>query len=355
MTEKTLQGLGFIVNDALKYTEMEREYIGNQDSIDRAKNDEHDWPVIKVIGVGGAGNNTINRLYNIRLDEAEIIGINTDKQHLDVILADKKVLIGKSLTRGLGAGGFPEIGKRTAEGARNTFREILRGADIVLITAGIGGGTGTGAAPVVAEVAREQGAIVVSLVSIPFGIERAHGTRADKGLADLRAASNAVIALDSDILLKYVPNLPLEQAFSVMDQLIAETVKGITLSLSGNSLVGIGMVDLMTVLSEGGNAVLIVGESKNQDMYEDVVKIASCHPLNILDFRHATGALVHVTGGPEMRTEDAEKVVKSLVRELSPNIKVAWSACIEKDYEGRVRAIAIMTGIKESLPSYDRR
>jgi cell division protein FtsZ len=336
-----------IVQEALKYTEMEREYR-NEKGDNTAGTDFEDFglPQIKIVGCGGAGNNTINRLYNIGVDGAETIAVNTDKQHLDVIKADKKILVGKSLTRGLGAGGFPEIGKRAAELARSTLQEVLKDADLVFITAGMGGGTGTGTAPIVAQVAKEQGAIVVGMVSTPFKVERARMVKAEEGIADLRAAADTVIVLDNNRLLEMVPNLPLEQAFSVMDQLISETVKGISETITRPSLINLDFADVKAIMNAGGIAVMLVGETKSQDKSDNVVRAALNHPLLDVDYRGATGALVHITGGPDLTLREAENIAESLTYEMDSHANVIWGARIQKDYEGKVRVLAIMTGIQ---------
>jgi cell division protein FtsZ len=336
-----------IVQEALKYTEMEREYR-NDKGENTAGNDFEDFglPQIKIVGCGGAGNNTINRLYNIGVDGAETIAVNTDKQHLDVIKADKKILVGKSLTRGLGAGGFPEIGKRAAELARSTLQEVLKDADLVFITAGMGGGTGTGTAPIVAQVAKEAGAIVVGMVSTPFKVERARMVKAEEGIADLRAAADTVIVLDNNRLLEYVPNLPLEQSFSVMDQLISETVKGISETITRPSLINLDFADVKAIMNAGGVAVMLVGETKSQDKSDNVVRTALNHPLLDVDYRGATGALVHITGGPDLTLREAENIAESLTYELDSHANVIWGARIQKDYEGKVRVLAIMTGVQ---------
>ena len=336
-----------VVQEALKYTEMEREYR-NDKGENTAGNDFEDFglPQIKIVGCGGAGNNTINRLYNIGVDGAETIAINTDKQHLDVIKADKKILVGKSLTRGLGAGGFPEIGKRAAELARSTLQDVLKDADLVFITAGMGGGTGTGTAPIVAQVAKEQGAIVVGMVSTPFKVERARMVKAEEGIADLRAAADTVIVLDNNRLLEYVPNLPLEQSFSVMDQLISETVKGISETITRPSLINLDFADVKAIMNAGGVAVMLVGETKSQDKSDSVVRTALNHPLLDVDYRGATGALVHITGGPDLTLREAENIAESLTYELDSHANVIWGARIQKDYEGKVRVLAIMTGVQ---------
>ena len=289
-----------IVQEALKYTEMEREYRNEKgENTSGADFEDFGLPRIKIVGCGGAGNNTINRMYNIGIDGVETIAVNTDKQHLDVIKADKKILVGKSLTRGLGAGGFPEIGKRAAELARSTLQEVLADTDLLFITAGMGGGTGTGTAPIVAQVAKEQGAIVVGMVSTPFKVERARMVKAEEGIADLRAAADTVIVLDNNRLLEMVPNLPLEQAFSVMDQLISETIKGISETITRPSLINLDFADVRAIMNAGGVAVMLVGETKSQDKLS-VVKAALDHPLLDVDYRGATGALVHITGGPDL-------------------------------------------------------
>jgi cell division protein FtsZ len=342
-----------VVQEALKYTEMEREYR-NDKGENTTGNDFEDFslPKIKLVGCGGAGNNTVNRLYNIGVEGIETIAINTDKEHLDVIKADKKILVGKSLTRGLGAGGFPEVGKRAAELARSTLSEVLKDADLVFITAGMGGGTGTGTAPVVAQVAKEQGAIVVGMVSTPFKVERARMVKAEEGIADLRSAADTVIVLDNNRLLEYVPNLPLEQSFSVMDQLISETVKGISETITKPSLINLDFADVKAVMNGGGVAVMLVGEAKSNggvtsnNESDNVVRACLNHPLLDVDCRGATGALVHITGGPDLTLSEATSIAESLTYEMDSHANVIWGARVQKEYEGKVRVLAIMTGVQ---------
>jgi len=211
-----------IVKEALERDEEEQEMMDDE-SVDGFGD-----PRIVIVGCGGAGNNTVNRLYNIGVEGADTVAINTDKQHLKMIEADTKILVGKSLTNGLGAGGDPNMGERATEMAQGTVKEVLGDADLVFVTAGMGGGTGTGAAPVVSKIAKEQGAIVVGMVSTPFNVERARTVKAEEGLERLRNEADSIIVLDNNRLLDYVPNLPIGKAFSVMDQIIAETVKGIS-------------------------------------------------------------------------------------------------------------------------------
>ena len=332
-----------IINEALKNAEIEKE-MKNGGAID---DDFVGQPRIVIIGCGGAGNNTVNRMHHMGVNGAETIAINTDKQHLDMIQADKRVLIGKSLTRGLGAGGYPDVGKRAAEMARPTLEALLESADLVFITAGMGGGTGTGSAPVVAQIAKEQGAIVVGMVSYPFQVEKARLIRAEEGLEALSAASDSVIVLDNNRLKNFVPNLPLGQAFSVMDQLIGETVKGISETITEPSLINIDYADVRAIMSKGGVAVMLVGESKQQNKSESVVRECLSNPMLDIDYRGATGSLIHITGGSDLTLQDAEEIATSLTYELDPHADVIWGARVRNDMEGKVRVLAIMTGVEK--------
>ena len=335
-----------IINEALKHAEYD---VGSKKATIVGGDDDFlGQPRIVIVGCGGAGNNTINRLYHMKVKGAETIAVNTDKQHLEMIQADKRVLVGKSLTKGLGAGGFPDVGKRAAEMARTTLEGLLHDADLVFITAGMGGGTGTGTAPVVAQIAKEQGAIVVGMVSYPFQVEKARLMRAEEGLEALSNAADSVIVLDNNRLMNFVPNLPLGQAFSVMDQLIAETVKGISETITEPSLINIDYADVRALMSKGGVAVMLVGESKQQNKSESVVHECLNHPLLDIDYRGATGSLIHITGGSDLTLADAEDIASSLTYELDPHADVIWGARINNEFEGKVRVMAIMTGVKSA-------
>ena len=335
-----------IINEALKNAELEKEV--NKQGSNAMEDDFVGQPRIVIIGCGGAGNNTVNRIHHMGVAGAETIAINTDKQHLDMVQADKRVLIGKSLTKGLGAGGYPDVGKRAAEMARPTLEALLESADLCFITAGMGGGTGTGAAPVVAQIAKEQGAIVVGMVSYPFQVEKARLIRAEEGLEALASAADSVIVLDNNRLKNFVPNLPLGQAFSVMDQLIGETVKGISETITEPSLINIDYADVRAIMSKGGVAVMLVGESKQQNKAESVVRECLSNPMLDIDYRGATGSLIHITGGTDLTLQDAEEVATSLTYELDPHADVIWGARVRNDMEGKIRVLAIMTGVKSA-------
>jgi cell division protein FtsZ len=332
-----------LVQDALENAEEEQAMQNLEDDGD----DEFGNPRIVIVGAGGAGNNTINRLHNMGVDGAETVAINTDKQHLKMIEADTKILVGKSLTEGLGAGGDPEMGERATEMAQGTIKETLGDADLVFVTAGMGGGTGTGAAPVVSSIAKEQGAIVVGMVSTPFNVERARTVKAEEGLEKLNDEADSIIVLDNNRLLDYVPNLPIGKAFSVMDQIISETVKGISETITQPSLINLDYADMSTIMGEGGMAVMLVGETQESNK-EEVVDEALNHPLLDVDYRGATGGLVHITGGPDLTLKEAEGIADSITERLGSAANVMWGARIQEEYQGKVRVMAIMTGVEQS-------
>lgn len=326
------------------------EQSDNNEAVRSTDEDEFEKfgdPRIVVVGCGGAGNNTVNRLHSIGVDGAETVAINTDKQHLEMVDADQKILVGKDLTDGLGAGGDPDKGKRATEKARGTLKKVLDGSDLVFVTAGMGGGTGTGAAPVVASIAQEVGAIVVGMVSMPFDVERARVRKAEGGINQLSQHADSIIVLDNNRLLDYVPNLPVGKAFSVMDQIIAETVKGISETITQPSLINLDYADMRSIMSEGGVAVMLVGETKDNNK-QNVVDEALDHPLLDVDYRGATGSLVHITGGPDLTLDDAEGIANKITSRLGSEAKVIWGSRIRDEYRGKVRVMAIMTGVESS-------
>jgi len=303
-------------------------------------------PRIVIVGCGGAGGNTVTRLHRLGVKGAETIVINTDKQALDLVEADKKLLIGKSITKGLGAGGFPEIGERAARESAAEIEELLKDANLVFITAGMGGGTGTGSAPVVAEIAKKQNAIVTCMVSTPFNVERARLIKADAGLDALRKKADSVVVLDNNRLLDFVPNLPINQAFSVMDQLIAETVKGISETITLPSLINLDFADMKAIMDSGGLSVMLWGEAEEGQGVDVIVRETLNHPLLNVDYTGATGALIHVTGGPNMSLKYVEEVAKELTKDLDCYANVILGARVLPEFEGKCRVMAIMTGVQ---------
>lgn len=304
-------------------------------------------PRIIVMGSGGAGNNTLNRMARLGVSGAELIAVNTDKQHLTLIHDSvKKLLIGQSVTRGLGAGGYPEIGAKAAEVSRASLSQALDGTDMLFLTAGMGGGTGTGTAPIIADIAKEQGAIVIAMVTYPFRLERARLTKADAGIQKLRKVADTVIIIDNNRLVELVPNLPIEQAFSVADEVISRAVKGITETITTPSLINLDYADVRSIMTQGGVSVISVGEAKGHQRVEEVVEDTLRNSLLDVDYTGAKGCMIHITGGPDLTLGEANDIGERLTEAIDPEATVIWGARIIPEYEGRIEVIAIMTGVQ---------
>ena len=301
-------------------------------------------PRILIVGCGGSGNNTLNRITHLGVEGAVTVAINTDKQHLDHTRALQKLLVGRHITRGLGAGGDPSTGRRCAEAGREMIKRIVTGADLVFIASGLGGGSGTGICPIVAEEAKAAGALVVGIVTTPFHVERRQRmARALEGLESLRRVADAVLVLDNNRLLHYVPNLPLDEAFSIMDQLVAEIVKGIVETITLPSLINLDFADVRAIMANGGVTMMLYGESDRGP--EEVVHEALNHPLLDVDISGATGVLIHVTGGQYMTLEAASQVVDLLTARVSEDANVIWGARQDAGFGDTIKVMAIITGV----------
>ena len=303
---------------------------------------------IIIVGAGGAGNNTVDRLMRIGIMGATCISINTDQQHLDSKASDKRILIGKALTRGLGAGGQPEIGRAAAEESRNELDAILRDADLVFITCGMGGGTGTGSSPIVAEIAKLNGAMVVGVVTLPFKTEMGRLPKAQEGLKNLRRFTDTVVVLDNNKLLDIAPDLPIIEAFSLADEVLATMVKGITETISIPSLINLDYADVRTILSTGGVAFIGIGESHTEkgNRVEEAIQDALSSPLLEIDISGAKGALIHVTGGNDMTLTEANKVSEYISTKMDKNAMVIWGARVDSNIHKYIRVMLLITGIK---------
>ncbi|MEM2916337.1 MAG: cell division protein FtsZ [Candidatus Woesearchaeota archaeon] len=300
---------------------------------------------IKVIGAGGAGNNMVTWLYKRGIKGAEIIAVNTDKQHLQVSEADKKFIIGRDVTRGLGCGGFPQKGAEAAQESLAELKEALKDADMVFVCAGMGGGTGTGAAPVIAQLAKDSGAIVIGTVTMPFNIERARIEKAEFGLEQLRKHSDTVIVIDNNRLVQIAGNLPIQQAFAVANELIATMIKGIVETIAIPSLVNLDFADVRAIMTNGGVAAIGVGSSDTTNRVEEAVKGALENPLLDINYAGATGALIHVIGGPDMTLEEINKVGELVTAELDEDANVIWGARVCDDMKGKLMVMTIITGV----------
>jgi len=301
---------------------------------------------IKVVGVGGCGCNAVTWLFNKGINGATVYSINTDALHLSVTKADEKLLIGRELTRGLGCGGLPQRGREAAKEALVDLKKAITGADMVFVIAGMGGGTGTGAAPVIAQIAKETGAVVIGVVTMPFESEKARIDKAEFGLQELREVTNTCIVLDNNRLVDIAGQLPIEQAFAVANELVSTMVKGIVETITLPSLINLDYADVSSVMKHGGVAVIGIGEADTQDRVNEAVKQALTHPLLDVDYQGATGALIHVTCGPDLKLEEFDLIGRVVSENLSPDAQVIIGARISKEFIGKVRVITIMTGVK---------
>jgi cell division protein FtsZ len=300
---------------------------------------------IKVIGVGGAGNNMVSWLFKKGIRGAEVIACNTDKQHLDISESDKKFLIGRDVTRGLGCGGYPQKGAEAAQESMMQLKEALRGSDMVFVCAGMGGGTGTGAAPVVAAVAKETGSIVIGTVTMPFNIERARVDKAEFGLQQLRNACDTVVVIDNNRLVQIAGNLPVQQAFAVANELVATMIKGIVEIIAVPSLVNLDYADVKAIMSNGGVAAIGIGSSDTTNRVDEAVKGALSNPLLEITYKGATGALIHVEGGPDLTLDEINRVGELVTESMDEDANVIWGARVNEDMKGKIMVMTIVTGV----------
>ncbi|RLF41391.1 MAG: cell division protein FtsZ [Thermoplasmata archaeon] len=302
---------------------------------------------IKVVGCGGAGTNTISRCLESGITGAELIAINTDAQHLLQAPAPNKVLIGRHLTRGLGAGSIPKIGEDAARESEQDIRGAIGHADMVFITCGLGGGTGTGSAPVVAEIAKETGALTIGVVTLPFSVEgMIRMENAEAGLKRLRETCDTVIVIPNDKLLEIVPNLSLNAAFKVADEVLMRSIKGITEMITKPGLVNLDFADLKTVMKRGGVAMIGLGEAEGENKAVNAVTEALNSPLLEVDISEATGALVNVIGGEDMTISEAERVVEEIYSRIDPNARIIWGTTVDPSLKKNIRAMLVITGVK---------
>lgn len=301
---------------------------------------------IFVMGTGGAGNNCVSRLTSMGVKGAQTIALNTDAKHLSISQADEKILVGKELTKGLGAGGYPDVGKRAAEESERELKKSLEGVDMVYLVTGLGGGTGTGATPVLARIAKEMGAITIGCVTMPFKIEGARMGKAEDGLYQLRQICDTVIVIENDRLLRIAGDLPLQQAFGVADNLISTIIKGVTETISQPSLVNLDYADVKTIMHSGGVAAVGFGESDTKSRAEEAVIKAMTNPLLEVNYEGGTGALVHITGGSDLKLDEVNLIGEYVSKQLDPDAQVIWGARINPDFKGKLRVITIVTGVK---------
>ncbi len=302
---------------------------------------------IKVFGVGGAGGNTLMRMNEVGIKGAELIAVNTDAQDLLCVLADKKILIGKELTGGLGAGNNPQIGREAAKESEAEIKKALQDADMVFITCGLGGGTGTGAAPVIASIAKKMGILTVGVVTLPFSIEgKVRMENAMEGLERMQESVDTLIVIPNDKLLEIASDLPLHTAFKVADEILTNAVKGIAELVTNTGHINLDFADIKAVMRQGGVAMIGMGESDTENRAVEAVEKAISNPLLDVDISGAKGALINVVGGPSLSLEEAKSVVKAISEKLDEDANVIWGVQISNDMKDAIRVMLIVTGVK---------
>ncbi|MGV8151648.1 MAG: cell division protein FtsZ [Candidatus Nanoarchaeia archaeon] len=304
---------------------------------------------VKVFGVGGAGGNTISRMREVGIKGGEFIAVNTDAQDLLYSDSDYKILIGKELTMGLGAGSNPKVGEEAAHESETEIKKRVSGCDMVFVTCGLGGGTGTGAAPVIAEIAKKQGALVIGVVTLPFTIEgKKRIENAEYGLERMESVVDTLIIIPNDKLLEIAPELPLQTAFKVADEILTNAVKGITELVTKSGLVNLDFADVKAVMTNGGVSLMGMGESDSANRARDSVEKAINNPLLDVDISNATGALINIIGGNDLSLDEAREIIATVGERLSQDAKMIWGAQISPDLEKSVRVMIIVTGVKSS-------
>lgn len=304
-------------------------------------------PSIKVVGCGGGGSNTIKRIWEEGIEGAELIAVNTDAQHLLNTKVPKKILIGRRITRGFGAGAIPQIGEDAANESIQHLRSTVDGSDMVFVTCGLGGGTGTGSSPIVASVARASGALTIGVVTLPFFFEGEQRRKnAVLGMEKLRKTTDTLITIPNDRLLELVPHLPVDDAFKVADEILMRAVKGIAELITKPGLINLDFADLKTILGSGGLAMIGLGEASGENRAIESVRRALSSPLLDVDISGGSAALINVTGGADMTLGEAQRIADEIYRQLDSNAKLIWGAQIDEEMEDKIRTLLVIVGVK---------
>jgi cell division protein FtsZ len=317
---------------------------------------EESKPHVYVIGAGGSGTNTVDRLFELGVDNVTLIGVNTDARHLLKVRANRKILIGKQLTKGRGAGSNPEIGASAAKESIEEIKEAMKDANMVFVTCGLGGGTGTGSAPIIAEEAKKMGALTIAVVTLPFNSEgRVRMENALAGLEALRKSTDTLIVIRNNKLLTIAPDLPLNTAFKVCDEVLAGSVKGIAELITKSGLVNVDFADLKTILSGAGYSVIGLGEAsvdaKSEERSTIAIETALNSPLLDADISGASRALVNVIGGEDMTLKEAELIVSETSKRIHPGAHIIWGSRIEPNLQkASIKVLVVLGGVK--FPKY---
>ncbi len=302
---------------------------------------------IKVVGCGGGGGNTITRLMQVGVVGVETIALNTDAMDLVNTEADKKLVIGRELTQGLGAGADPTVGMEAAKESKEEIKKLLSGANMVFITAGMGGGTGTGSTPVVADIAKKIGALTIAVVTLPFAMEgRVRMINAKEGLKNLSAVVDTVLVIPNEKLLEVVPDVSVTTAFKVADEVLVNAVKGLAELVTKPGLVNLDFADVRAVMKDGGFAMIGMGESNSDNKAFESIERALNNPLLMTDINGATGALINVVGGPDVTIREAQQIADTVSSKLSETAKIIWGVQVDKAIGDSVKTMVVVTGVK---------
>jgi cell division protein FtsZ len=305
---------------------------------------------IKLVGCGGAGCNTVTRCAEQAVSGLQMLAINTDAKHLLTVKSPRKILIGKVTTRGLGAGARPEVGEKAAMENEPEIKEFIKGSQIVFVTAGMGGGTGTSSSFVVGRLAKEARALTIGVVTLPFRSEgELRMENAMDGLSRLSKVCDTTIVIPNDTLIELVPNLPVQAAFKVADELLLQTIAGLTEMLTRSGLVNVDYADLQTILNEGGVSLIGVGDASGspKERVEDAVEQALNSPLlGKIDLKDAKGALIRIVGGPDMNIEEAAEAAEIITEKIKPDARLIWGCSVEPGMTGKVKVLLIITGAR---------
>jgi len=343
--------------NGIEIEEPPKEIIISKEDEELLKILEESKPKIYVVGTGGSGCNTLNRMSEIGIEGVKFIAVNTDVQHLLRIKADKKTLIGKKLTKGAGAGSNPEIGEQAAKESIDDLKNSIIDSNMVFITCGMGGGTGTGSAPIIAEIAKSLGALTVAVVTLPFTSEgRVRMQNALMGIDKLRKSVDTLIIIPNDKLLTIAPDLPLNTAFKVSDEVLASSVKGIAELITKPGMVNLDFADLRTILKDAGHAVIGVGEASIDTKPEErallAIETALTSPLLDADITTADRALINVIGGEDMSLKEAELMVNETAKRINPTSHIIWGARVEKNLKRyALKVLVVIAGAK--IPKYE--
>jgi cell division protein FtsZ len=306
---------------------------------------------IKVVGCGGAGNNTISRLMQMGIKNVETIAINTDALDLLYTDAHKKILIGKETTRGLGAGADISVGKKATEEQRDEIKNAIKGSDLLFLTAGLGGGTGSASIPIVAQLAKEMNILTIAIVTLPFLMEGKHrAENARIALEELEKYVDTLIVIQNEKLLEIVPNLTLAEAFRFSDEILANAVKGIVDVVMNPGLVNVDFADLKAIIKEGKFGVIGLGESSSEKRAIEAAEKAISHPLLNIEIRNGKAALIDIMSDPSITVRESQKVIETVASRLSEDAKIIWGVQIDKNLNGKLKTLVVITGLEK--PDY---